>query len=319
MGCAVEKAMPLTPIDPTFQTAGYAPLFGDEVVIENDAVTLAVSPRVGRIVWFGLRGGRNMLWVDPRIADAPHDEDRSTYFNHGGDKVWPMVQTAWDRFLPGGKDWPPDGVIDGQPWDVLEHTDRKIVMQSRYSEAFGVRVRREIVLLEHTKTTPSNFTPPLASLRGKPHVRIENVLVREKDRPAPLHVWTITQVRPPASIELDVEAPNREGRAYVPLMGTRAQLDAVMRPIDGGDDLRWHYQKGVGGKIGTFGRAIAAVYDDGLSFGQRGGFLAHGPYADGSNVQTYVSDDYVELELLSPTVGLRGGEVYSQEVLWYLQ
>lgn len=283
--------------------------FDDAVVIDNGHVRLAVSPSMGRIVRFGRASAAsevdrgNLLWVNTRAGyDSPFVSARGQrYHNPGGDKLWPTVQALWERAY-GNKEWPPDGVIDGQPWRVVHLSARRVTMESPVSPHLGVQVRRVIEL------------PPDAA-----EVRITNTINRVKANPFPVHAWTITQVPAPQAALLGVAAERAEGSPpWIPMMGKPEEFERFVELLEGERAVVLRPASGSGQKLGTFGRWVAGVYED-YVFLQSTDYDPAAAYPDGSSVQVYSQPgDYIELELLSRFVHLRPGEALENRVVWRL-
>ncbi len=160
-----------------------------------------------------------------------------------------------------------------------------------------MRVRREIELAP-----------------GGPRVTIRNTLTRVAENPHPVHIWCVSQVRPAEFHLLHVSA---EGPPKDPVwhdFGAKKPLGPHVRAV--GAALRYDRPPG-SSKIGTFGTWVAAVYED-LAFVEHVPYDPAGPYPDKSSVQLFASDDYAELETLSPNVPLAEGESLSNTVTWVL-
>jgi len=74
---------------------------------------VVVVPAIGRIMYFGLQDGRNVLWHDPAqygrvlpTGGAFRENGEFVWTNFGGDKVWPTEQSEFQRI--NGHAWPPD-------------------------------------------------------------------------------------------------------------------------------------------------------------------------------------------------------------------
>jgi len=266
----------------------------ETIELRNDAAYVRVTPEIGRITGFGRIGEANRLWLDDGAAPAKAlANDR--YVNWGGDKVWPAQQTVWQRAL--GRQWPPDGVIDGRPWTVIERSARHVVIESRIHEQLHVQARRTI-RLDDTSA----------------EVTITNALKQVRPTPYPVTIWSVTQVARPAFGLMDADPASPLDEPWLNLAGGRfdpawaSELPTAVRydpPTDKGT------------KIGAFGRWVAAVYDDGV-FVQFTGFNPRAMYLDGSNLQLYADGRYMELETLSPNAHLMPGESIRNVVVWRL-
>jgi hypothetical protein len=141
--------------------------------LTNSVIEAAVSPKTGRIVYFGFVGGPNMLWVNPKAGNAKPGD----WSNWGGDKVWLWPQTDWPR--RGLKEWPPPGDPPAEPYHV-RLTPRGLVMTSPVVPGFGVRIVRE-----------------LSMPKGQPTLTIVNrVEVVDPALATDVALWTVTQIPP---------------------------------------------------------------------------------------------------------------------------
>lgn len=283
----------------------WAPMltFDDAVTIDNGVVRLSVSPAAGRVVEFGLVNGENLIWVNTlAVYDEPVvGNNGQKYYNLGGDKLWPAPQPLWG-FATGNGPWPPEGVIDGQAWALVDQTDDALTIESRPSPHFGIVVRRQFEL-----------SPDAAE------AVITNTIRRVEANPFPVQVWTITQVTPPLAAVLDVAGDRPAvGPDFLPLTDdTPDKIEGHVRTSGPGGAAVWSQRGEPYAKLGSLGRWVAATYD-GIAFRQETSFDPHGAYPEGSSVQVYRAADYTELELLGPLVQLAPGESVSNTVKWSL-
>lgn len=317
--CAADepKAVPAAGEGGGKPTAAVAPAAGVAVAAEeritwpdllwlsNGSVRVGVSAEAGR-VWAFERAvdgeSRQLLWHNTAAALA-NDREADRYSNIGGDKVWPALQAMWARFTPSGGGWPPDGTIDGEPWTVLEQSDRHVVLASRVNTHLGARVVRRV------------------DLAGDgPQVRITNRVERVAGSALPLHVWTVSQVHSPPVVLLDVAAnqPPSEVNRWLDF-GSREKVKPFVTEleVDGAAAIAYRYDPKGARKIGTFGRWIAGVWDD-VMWVQVGSYDPAGSYPDRSNVQVYSDGNYTELELLSPQQHPQPGDAIEFTVTWVL-
>ncbi|MEM7624694.1 MAG: DUF4380 domain-containing protein [Planctomycetota bacterium] len=293
--------------EPVAAPAAPKPLltFDDKITLDNGKVRLGVSPAVGRVVEFGFTGGENLIWVD---TEAVYDNPvpgvavpDQKYYNLGGDKLWPTAQPLW-KLATGNDSWPPDGVIDGGPWTVRRRSDRSVTIESAPSPHYGIVVLRTFTLAP-----------------DEPRVVIQNLIHRVEANPIPVSAWTITQVKTPIAAVLDVAADGPEIAPLVrPLTDDTPGKVAGNVSMLGRDEMAvWKQRGDTYAKLGTFGRSVAAVYDD-VTFLQETDFNPAGAYPEMSSAQLYRAGDYVELELLSPLVQLGPEEVMKNQVVWTL-
>ncbi|MEX0746008.1 MAG: DUF4380 domain-containing protein [Phycisphaeraceae bacterium] len=281
----------------------------DVVTLASEHVRVGVSANIGRIVDFAPVDGDNLLWLNADERGKPVPPPRSSfrdvrraYRNHGGDKVWPTVQAFWERAF-GGAGWPPDGVIDGQPWQIVEQSAHHLVIRSQVHPVLGVHCERELRLDA-----------------DQPTARITNRLTRVQPSIFPVNIWTITQVRHPRFALLDIAAERAQPASWIDF-GNGDKLEGSVRLHDADDAaaaLQWTFDHEAPAKLGTLGHWIAGVWDDRVFLQTIDDYDPTAAYPDGSNVQAYANGDYLELELLSPLVHLQPGESLAHTVTWRL-
>ena len=271
----------------------------DAIALTNGQVDIAVSPDVGRIVAFGRTGGDNLLWVPAQKAiDDARAKDQ--WANFGGDKVWPALQAIWPRFVPSGGGWPPDRIIDGQPWTVLDQSDRHVTIQSRINPDLNAKVTRRIELVA-----------------DQPAVRITNTLERVGPSVLPVMIWTVSNVPHPdyTLMALAADRPANERDHPFVRFSNKKDIDNRVEILDGA--VRFNVTTERSLKTGTLGPWVAGVWPDTI-FAQYTTFDPAGSYPDRSCSQVYCDGNYVELELLSPQRHLQPGESMTLDVTWRL-
>lgn len=274
------------------------------LTLRNDAMTVQIAPQIGRI--YGLfpaentaSGGENLLWHDDP-ANILHARQNHKYINWGGDKIWPTLQSLWNRQRRAGYDWPPNPPIDGGEWNVISRSDRSIVMRSRLDDDLGIQVTRSITLD--------------ATL---PRVTIRNTFNRLKPNPLPVMIWSVTQVHPPRMALLHIAADRPEGEWPVLNLG-KPNEDPKAGLTVFPQAARWVPQPTTTDcKRGTFGRWIAAVYEHRILL-QTTDYDPDACYGDRANIAVYRNTRYMELETVSPLVHLPPGRSLSNTVIWQL-
>ncbi|MEM6392499.1 MAG: DUF4380 domain-containing protein [Planctomycetota bacterium] len=295
--------------------------FPDTLTLTNGSARLGVSPTAGRAVVFGTVDGPNLLWHAPpkELANwrQPRtDHPRQPYANLGGDKVWLLPQGRWTLAYGGKGSWPPDGVIDGQPWTLVRNSNASnITIQSPVCPATGIQLTRSFTL---HPTQPRATTTTIAT--------------KIKPSSLPINIWTVTQIINPdhTLLERTPNSPLPVGDAgWIGLAGDRPMSDRVttVSPEMIRFELPAHDTADAtkpppGGKIGTLGQWVAAEYTDlpdtPRYFVQT---TRHNPTAmhlDASNLQVYHETRYTELETLSHGVHLQPGESITHTVVWSL-
>jgi len=152
------------------------------VVLSNGQFELAVSPATGRIVRYGRAGGRNLLWENPRAAEAA--SPFPGWLNWGGDKLWIWPESDWKLWQDREHGSPP-GDPPPSAYQVVRVSPCLLQMTSPVIARYGVRIVRDIVLEE----TGSR-------------VKMVNTLekVAEGSLALPVAPWTVTQIPAPTMI-----------------------------------------------------------------------------------------------------------------------
>lgn len=268
------------------------------LTLQNGKIFLALDPALGRIVGFGSAASRqNLIWLN-RADQLPDRSAPQAWRNYGGDKVWVSQQKTWPFIRNADR---PDPDIDGSPWQLLEATEHRAVLESRQSRTLNVRVRRTVTLAERA-----------------PRVTIHNVLHRSAPSPFPVHIWSITQIRPTECCLLHSAAQKPDPRPYLELCAPGTLPRDRVTELDASVLFRPPRGEPADSKIGTLGKWVAAVFPDWVLL-QRHIFDPTACYPDGSSVQVYACPDYLELETLSPSLHLQPGEELAHTVSWELR
>lgn len=278
--------------------------FPDAITLSNQHVRISISPHVGRIVDFGRSGGPNLLWLNS--ADAYRHPvarpNRAPYYNLGGDRLSPMLQKLWCRAfqMEGGS--ASDAAFDGLPWRVIEQSSHHLVIESPESQDLGIIARRRIELTDHAS------------------VVITNTLTRVKANAFPVQIWSITPVRLPELIVMDIAADRPVLSPPWLVLSEQPEFREPVSLAPDGRSVQLATARAGEGKIGSFGRKISARYHD-VILTQTCDYQPAGAYPDGSNLQAYwaVKTGYCELETLSPFVHLQPGESLRNQITWELQ
>lgn len=269
------------------------------IELRTPHLVLRITPELGRIVFFGRTAdgeAGNLLWLATPAQIATDRRSPTRYLNLGGDRLWVVPQDLWPEVY--GQAWPPDPVIDGQPWRLLEQSALHAIIESEVSPAPGVVAHREITLDAET-----------------PRAVIRTTVTRTLPSTVPIHIWTNTHVLPPTRCLLDTHAAPTVSPAYRDWPGLA--VGAHLHPLNEPDSVGVIPATNAAFKIGSYGHWVAAIYPH-LVFAQTHAHHANGDYPDASSVQVYSCQPYCELELLSPARVLAVGESLTHEVTWTL-
>jgi hypothetical protein len=273
--------------------------YGKIYELRNKSVTVKIAPQVGRVVYFGFNGGKNMLWLNDTNSLRKALSSGASWPNWGGDKVWPAQQASW-RYIYGDGDWPPQSELDGKPFRVVRAKGRLFSMESQVDSKLHVVLTRTFILDKESAT-----------------LRIENTLMQMEPTPWPVQIWSVTQSQPPNYTLLDISsrAPDRKSRPFKnlwdsPLSGANASVTNSALRLSLSPELDT-------AKAGTIGDWCAAVYGDTI-FVQKLKAPIDGCYPDGANIEVFSSKGYTELELLSPSVHLPKRDYSKSTTIWKL-
>ena len=105
------------------------------VVLENGSLRAEIVPAwAGRLMFFGRKGGENVLWTNPGAENATVDQNgKPAWKNVGGEKTWVGSQGAgWRLFLgiESGPAWPPPAWFDSTPMRVVKADPTNLVLRT---------------------------------------------------------------------------------------------------------------------------------------------------------------------------------------------
>ncbi|MGE9289948.1 MAG: hypothetical protein ACQKBT_03095 [Puniceicoccales bacterium] len=268
--------------------------FGNVETLESDVVTLEVALDIGRVISFHRKGEPDWLVVFDK-APIP-----SWHWNPwGGDRVWPTAQFLHEQIY-GNNGFDP--VIDGAPWQLVLQTSDRLVMRSGLSPQLGVRVTRQIQLIE-----------------GEAAVVHTYWIERVAQSSYPVHIWAVTGIRRPDYVLMksDPGKLHPGGHPYRLWPALYSEVPMGVSLLQDRTALQFAWEKDSRLKLGTYGGWIAAVSGQ-QAFCQWIDYSRGQLYLDGSNLQAFVDTHTrtFEIETLSPTWFLREGEHRQWTVHW---
>lgn len=291
----------------------------NSVEIANGDARVVVVPAIGRIMYYGLAGGKNILWEDPEhygkvLPGEPFKDEEGAYAwtNFGGDKVWPNQQSEFGTI--NGHAWPPDHWFDGgrHTADLLKDG---VVITSGLSRYNGARSTRTIRLA----AKGSRLTI---------HQRVEKLAPAARADLEPLRytIWNVTQIRPPEQTLYPLNPHSfldkgiyhfAWGETEEEMQAQKERQNKNLSIADGIAVFKPHPT--LAQKTGTDGdRWLAGIVGQTAiaEFFRRDGTKE---YPDGGlSAEVYTCDRYTELELLSPWVSLEVGDHLDLEIEWEL-
>lgn len=256
--------------------------------IQNGIIEAVIVPCIGRVMQLRLLDDRvGTFWRNPALDGQIHDDFASPreWCNFGGDKCWPAPQSEWANVQ--GHDWPPPDAFDSRPMNA-NATESSVVLTSPIDSSFGIQV------LRHVELDPV-----------RPVMRIRSEFLKLAGEPIEVSVWTITQLRDPECISMELSPQSKFHNGRTQLMSAQP---AGLR-VDGSVvSLVRHPSDFV--KIGTDGASMVWVGKN--SVVRIDAEQGPGKYPDGGCVtQVYTNPDplaYVELETLGPLTNMRVGD-----------
>lgn len=263
------------------------------VRLTNDKLEIRFSLTLGRLVWFGEKGGKNLLWLnDDKIISDYHKRHPRGYLNFGGDKIWSTPQCLWETVF--GKKWPPAIPLEGMPWTIVQQSANTLAVKSQLIPHLGIELQRTFTLLEKT-----------------PVLVVKNTIRRISANPYPVQLWSISQLKMPTFCIAEIpEKKTPYSRIFYnrPEYGKITAQGRVLR-----QELCFEE---FGSKSGTLGRFAGAVYPDGKVLLQIHKVRPEGCYPERASIQLHTNSYYVELETLDELCHLLPGESRSNQVIW---
>ncbi len=279
----------------------------NSVRISNGDCRLIVVPKIGRIMYYGLAGGNNVLWENSQWfgrtlpENGPIMQNGSpVWANFGGDKVWPTEQSQFGEI--NGFSWPPDPYFDGmsQEYELLENG---VKITSPVSKFNGARVIREIRLAETGTEVTINQTIEKVRAAQKRSVELIDYTI-----------WNVTQIKYPLMTILNLNPNSTFSNQFYDMSGAAAanftKYDSVAVFMPSPTESQ---------KVGVDGdNWLAAVVGD-VVIGEFFDRVSGAEYPDnGCSAQVYTSPEYTELEILSPFKALRLNETHDFTIRWRL-
>jgi hypothetical protein len=264
--------------------------WSDCYLIANGSMEAVIVPAIGRVMQLRLKGEADGAFWENRALDGQlHDAASNEWTNFGGDKCWPAPQSAWPQHQ--GRDWPPPVAFGEQPVNAVAG-ERGVVLTSPIDPGFGIQIVRHVELEA-----------------GQPILRIRTEYRKLSGAPVTVGIWTITQMREPERVCIQIPEASKFASGYVRLLEAEpADLKINGRLLS----LRRHARQQV--KVGTDGSSMAWL---GQSCVVRiDTDIRPGEYPDGGCVtEVYTNPDplqYVELETLGPLTAMNPGDRIEQ-------
>ena len=149
-------------------------------VMENGLITVAITPVIGaRVMQYDL-GGHPSIYVNPAELGKTYTlTNSSPWYNYGGYKNWPAPQDRWD--------WPPPMTLDAGVCEA------EIAVNSPDSSVVYTQGPAE-TLTKWRATEGLRFDRRLTIYRGSSRVRVDQILINERDEEVSWSVWDVPSV-----------------------------------------------------------------------------------------------------------------------------
>lgn len=251
----------------------------DAYKLVNPVIEATVVPSLGgRIMDLRLKSGENVLFAPAKM------ENLGGWHNHGGDKVWFAPQSLWS--------WPPDPWLEQKEHQVVSIDGAEIILQSPYSEAWGLQVTRTI------RIHPT-----------EPRLIIDSKITNHWPRTLKVSPWQVVQLDRPSEARLSLD------RRAFPLTGYVLLQENPLLPSHDmvtSSEVILKSAPGSSRKIGGRGRSITATGSWGTvtMFNEFAGspLAGQGDFPDEGvwNEIFFASSEsaYAELEVLGPLSSL---------------
>jgi hypothetical protein len=283
--------------------------FPDAIRLTNGTVNLTVVPSIGgRIMRYGMVGGENVLWNNPKIHDAAKNTDGS-YFNYGGDKAWPWPQDDWPLLI--GRMYPPPPECNEATFKSRLIGSTGVHLESPLIESHAARFVREITL------------DPAGGTRVTIVTRLEQA--GGKRPPPSIAAWTVTQVPGDRDIYARM-IPDGVFESMRPEMPT-----PTSRPIDQKNPRVIALSKTTpsASKTGLDADLLAAVKGDTLFvIRSQTAAMRTEKFRPAERGQLFIQQAdppkqdvprYIELEFTGPREDLASGQAAELRVMWELK
>lgn len=288
-----------------------AEAWADAIVLTNRAAVAVVVPSLGRLVHFAAGGGTSMFRCDPALVGKTPDETGDTFFNIGGDWLWPVPQAHWPAFSEHGNDWPPPAAMRDAAWRVVQHPDDSVTLIREYGEPLNIVASRTFALHPATEAAVATLS-------------IHQQITRTAHSEIPVVLWNVSQI---AGAEM-VVLPLAERSAFksgVKVLAGEAPPEDVLRINKEARMAVYFVRPGAEVKLGTdAGAMLEAVAAHGRDqvisevAMEPQGFPAMAGYPDGGcSHEVYVNAGlgYSEIETLSPEYLLPAGETIANRLV----
>lgn len=289
--CSAAAPPPVAPILPS-EFLGWT----NALRLENDQVEAVVVPAIGRLIHFAPRDGQSPLRLERALQGRPPSEGES-FFNIGGDWLWPVAQARWPGFSADGRNWPPPPMMADMPWTGSAWKDSEGVQCVLLSREYGAPLHIKVSRLFRLASDSAALV-------------VQQRIERTAASDIPVVLWNISQIAQAELVAMPVEARSKFRGGLQALMGRKPPRKQLVRC---GDVAVYRVSPGAETKLGSDSPRgwIAAAKGTNVIF-ESVANPAGGDYPDGGCVVELYSNEglgYSEIETLSPELNLAPGQV----------
>ena len=263
-----------------------------EPIEEPESEILAAEPgsivNIERIMSYSLVGNENIMWENDELLGKVESLEIGEWLNYGGYKLWPAPQSVWN--------WPPDKFLDRGPCEVKIAGEDTLIMTGMKSEQSGIRFIREIKIFKKSSK-----------------IEIKQIMENTSDKEVEWGIWEVTQLQPKARIVV----PFSKGNKHWDKDNAAEHDDWDIRDEEG---IAYLMHETAKGKVFFMTDKNWVAWElGGIVYIKQFVPIIDKPYPDGeANVEIFTSDEYPEVEVISPLIKLKPGEKYSYNETWYL-
>jgi len=259
------------------------------ITLVNGPATLVYAPTRGRVVYYGINAGPNVLHLTPNLF-RPVRPDH--YDFRGGAYTWLAPQSAWTDEHGKQREWPPAPAIDTGPMQPLHVTGHELTVIGPPSPA-GICERQHWRLLED----------------GSLQVQIALLAETSGDRQA--SAWS-TSTTPPGSIIAVPRGPIRfDPAAFEQAWRAASRIEGDWIFVDTA-------RVTASGKAFVDAPPIVAAWHDRQWLVRVGEDPDAPRHPHDTPVEIYISPQIIELELIGPYRPVKPGAGHAWSQRWFI-